>query len=301
MLDFDRLRALVAVAEQGSMTGAAVVLSLSQPAVSRQIAALERQAGTRLLIRGPSGVRLTPAGELLVSHTRAMVERLQRAEGQLGLLTDEPGRGARIGSFSSANTSLIPQAMVEFMRRHPRVTPPVVAATDPETHLAVLRTGGLDLALVTEWDLAYQDLDGIELFPLVEDELLLATARDRSRASGRVRLGDVRGEVWIDGAHPDCLGPLEGLLGHRRAAPAVIQCHDWTAKQGLVASGAGVMLFPSLARRTVRPDIVLSPLDGELPRRRIFAACPDGARRVPQVAALLDAMREAAQRWAASP
>ncbi|MEU8872172.1 LysR family transcriptional regulator [Streptomyces javensis] len=300
MLDFDRLRVLIAVAEQGSMTGAAAVLCRTQPAVSRQIAALERQVGTRLLVRDPSGTRLTSAGELLVIHARGMMDRMRRAEAQLAALKGEPGRGPRIGSFGSANTTLVPHAVFEFIRRHPRSAPPVVSAADPETHVTVLRSGELDLALVTEWDLACQDLDGIELIPLVEDELLLALARDHPRARGRVRLADVRAEVWIDGAHPDCLGPLEGLLGGPRDDTDIIQCDDWTAKQGLVAYGAGVMLFPALARHTVRPDIVLTRLDGELPRRRIYLACPEGGKRVQQIAALIDVIQEAAQRWAVS-
>ncbi|GGO82394.1 LysR family transcriptional regulator [Wenjunlia tyrosinilytica] len=298
MLDFGRLRALVAVAEHGSMTSAAAALCCTQPAVSRQIAALERQAGARLVVRTPNGARLTPVGELLVSHARNMIDRLSRAERQLAMLTDAGGTGLRIGSFSSANTVLLPQAIREYLRRHPRAAKPLVPTTDPEEHLTALRDGELDLALVTEWDLHGQDLDGVELIPLTEDELLLALPETHPLANRRVRLSDLLDDTWIDGAHPDCLGPLDGLLGSFGRIPSVgIRCDDWTGKQGLVASGAGVMLFPALARLSARPDITLMHLDDEIPRRRIYLACPDGGRRVPAVASMVELLRAAGRHY----
>jgi DNA-binding transcriptional LysR family regulator len=294
MLDFGRLRALVAVAEHGSMTSAAAALCCTQPAVSRQIAALERQAGARLVVRTPNGARLTPVGELLVAHARGMMNQLSRAERQLAMLTDAGGTGLRIGSFSSANTVLLPQGIREYVRRHPRAAKPLVPSTEPEQHLQALRDGQLDIALVTEWDLHGQDLDGVELVPLAEDEMLLALPEAHPMANRRVRLADLRDDTWIDGAHPDCLGPLEGLIGPFGRAPSVgIRCDDWTGKQGLVASGAGVMLFPALARLSARPDITLLSLDDEIPRRRIYLAYPEGGNQVPAVASMVELLRAA--------
>src|SRR5215468_488601 len=83
MLDVRRLRVLREVAVQGSFSAAAEALAFTQPAVSRQIATLEAEAGMPLVDRGPRGIRLTAAGELLVEHAEVILDRLAAAEHQL--------------------------------------------------------------------------------------------------------------------------------------------------------------------------------------------------------------------------
>src|SRR6266545_611797 len=86
VLDVRRLRVLREVARRGSFSAAAEALSFTQPAISRQIAALELEAGAQLVDRGARGVRLTPAGELLVEHADVILDRLAAAETQLEAL-----------------------------------------------------------------------------------------------------------------------------------------------------------------------------------------------------------------------
>src|SRR3954453_21328485 len=93
MLDVRRLRVLREVAAHGSFSAAADVLAFTQPAVSRQIATLEAEAGTRLVERSARGVRLTQAGELLVGHADAILDRLTAAESQLEALSQLRGGG----------------------------------------------------------------------------------------------------------------------------------------------------------------------------------------------------------------
>jgi DNA-binding transcriptional LysR family regulator len=78
MLDVHKLRVLREAAAQGSFSGAAQQLFFSPSAVSQHIAALEEQTGTRLVIRGARGVRLTDAGALLVRHADAILRRCSR-------------------------------------------------------------------------------------------------------------------------------------------------------------------------------------------------------------------------------
>src|SRR3954463_10791160 len=78
MLDVKRLRVLREVAARGSFSGAAEALSYTQSAISQQIAALEREAGTMLVERSARGVRLTEAGRALVGHADAILARLDR-------------------------------------------------------------------------------------------------------------------------------------------------------------------------------------------------------------------------------
>src|SRR5215207_11167143 len=85
-LDPRRLLTFREVAHRGSFSRAADALALTQPAVSQQLAALERQLGTRLLDRGPGGVAPTEAGIVLLAHADALADRLALAGSQLGEL-----------------------------------------------------------------------------------------------------------------------------------------------------------------------------------------------------------------------
>ena len=88
MLDVRRLRVLHAVSAYGSVTAAAAALGYSAPAVSQQLAALEREVGMRLTERAGRGVELTPAAHILVGHTDALLARLDAAEADLAALRD---------------------------------------------------------------------------------------------------------------------------------------------------------------------------------------------------------------------
>ena len=94
MLDVRRLRVLREVAVHGSFSAAAEALAFTQPAVSRQIATLEAEAGTQLVERGARGIRLTPAGELLVETAETVLDKLAAAEHQLEALAGPPRRPA---------------------------------------------------------------------------------------------------------------------------------------------------------------------------------------------------------------
>ena len=82
-MDPRRVLTFRAVAHHRSFSAAARALSLSQPSVSNQVSALEREIGARLLEREPGGLRLTPEGEILLAHADAIAERFQLADAQI--------------------------------------------------------------------------------------------------------------------------------------------------------------------------------------------------------------------------
>jgi len=101
LLDSRQLRAFQELARQGSFTGAARALNLTQSAISHSIKALEGSLGTELFERLGKSVRLTRAGEALLPHADRILSRMERAQEDLALLT-RPGHGRlRIGLLSS--------------------------------------------------------------------------------------------------------------------------------------------------------------------------------------------------------
>ena len=122
MLDVKRLRVLREVAARGSFSGAAESLSYTQSAISQQIAALEREAGTILVERSARGVRLTEAGTALVRHAEAILARLDAAERELEAIAGLRGGRLRMVAFLSAAASL-------------RITSPAASATASGMHI----------------------------------------------------------------------------------------------------------------------------------------------------------------------
>src|ERR687883_1308548 len=149
MLDVKRLRVLREVAARGSFSAAAEALGYTQSAVSQQIAALEREAGSTLIERNPRGLRLTDAGEALVRHADKILARLAEAEAELEAIAGLRGGRLRVATFPTAGATLVPHAIREFNQRHPQVE---LTLTDLEPHESVplLRAGELDLILVED-------------------------------------------------------------------------------------------------------------------------------------------------------
>jgi DNA-binding transcriptional LysR family regulator len=99
MLDVRRLHMLREVAVHGSFSAAAHSLDVTQSAVSQQIAALERAAGTPLLLRTRRGVHTTEAGEALVRHAHAILAPLADAEAEVDAIASRRGGRLRKASF----------------------------------------------------------------------------------------------------------------------------------------------------------------------------------------------------------
>src|ERR687891_261092 len=111
MLDVKQLRVLKVVGECGSFSAAAETLSYTQPAVSQQIAALEKRAGATLVDRTSRGVRLTDAGRALVDHAEVVLARLAAAEAELDAIAGVRGGRVRLPAFPTAGASLLPPAV----------------------------------------------------------------------------------------------------------------------------------------------------------------------------------------------
>src|SRR6476469_4327141 len=151
MLDVRRMRVLREVAAQGSFSAAAEALSFTQSAVSQQVAALEREAGAKLVERGARGIRLTPAGEALVSHADVILARLDDAEHELAAIAGLKGGRLRVASFQSAGATLVPRALAEFHRRHQEVD--LIASTAELGEARdLLRAGEIDVAIIMDFE-----------------------------------------------------------------------------------------------------------------------------------------------------
>src|SRR4051812_36780208 len=201
MLDVRRMRVLREVARHGSFSAAAEALSFTQSAVSQQIAALEREAGTTLVERSVRGIRLTDAGRALVRHTDAILGRLAEAEAELEAIAGLRGGRLRMAAFESAGATLMPLAIREFAERHPAIELSMTMG-EPEETEPLLKSGELDLVL--GFGSRFAEAGGVERRLLIEAPMLLVPPQAPPPANKRTpRLAALAAGGWI-GGRPTC-------------------------------------------------------------------------------------------------
>ena len=201
MLDVRRLRVLREVAAHGSFSAAAEALAFTQPAVSRQIATLETEAGTRLVERSARGVRLPgrrAAGRPRRRDPRPPDRGREPARGAL------PARGRPPAHRRARDRQRDPDPArgTRVRRGAPRGRLRLDEAISSEL-IDRLAAGDLDIAIVADADRLTELPGELVLEPLMDDPLHLAVPHDHPLATAkRVRMADLEDEVSIEGRDP---------------------------------------------------------------------------------------------------
>lgn len=267
MLDPRRLLTFRAVARAGSFSAAARELALTQPAVSQQVAALERELGARLLHRGPGGLALTDAGALALEHADTLAERLSLADTQLGELGDAAAP-LRVGAFPTALATLVPAAIVGLVPRR------IEAAEGTMADLtARVADGSLHVALLfqdaSEPPREHPGLRRHDLF--VEPFMALVGAGHRLAARKTIRLRELEHEPWTA---PSMSGILVSACRAAGFEPDVrFLTADVLAIGALIAANLAVSLSPRLIAGH-REGVRSIDLREDPPRRAVYAITP---------------------------
>jgi DNA-binding transcriptional LysR family regulator len=294
MLDVKRMRVLKEVADRGSFSAAAEALSYTQSAVSQQIAALEREAGTQLVQRGSRGIKLTDAGETLVRHADAIITRLADAEAELEAIAGGSGGRLRMAAFPTVGATLMPLAIATFRKQHPGVEL-AMSQLEPVDSVPLLKAGELDIALTIEPDESVEASESIERTHLFDDTMHAVLAADHPLAAkARLRLKDLSEESWINTTDScSCSNIVVDACFRAGFDPkTAFESDDYLAVQGLVAAGVGVALIPTLGLTTVRDDVVIRDLGKEAPVRQIYAATLSAGQRSRATKAMVDVLAD---------
>lgn len=302
MLDSRRLKVLCEVARHGSFSAAAAALGYTQPAVSRQIATLESEAGTVLVRRVPNGAVLTDAGRLLVTRSEAILARLADAEAELRALAGLEGGTLRFATFASAAASVVPLAVARFRERYPEIELDIAMA-DPEVSVPRLRAGEFDLALSHDRVLdSGGGHSGLELVHLFDDPMYVAMPAGHPLVGApSLTLSQFAHEPWMLATTQTCPDARLFLRSCHAAGfePRIVfQNDDYSAILGFVAAGVGLALIPDMVSRGARDDVVIRTLHPSPPPRPILAVLPAGYRS-PAASAMLAVLDEVGEEWVA--
>src|SRR5712691_6406053 len=165
--DTTRMRLLVEIGRQGSVSAAAAAIGIGQPSASQHLRLLEAAAGQRLVERTGRGSRLTEAGQVLAARAAQALSSLGAAEEELGALAGLQTGTIHLGASTAPGVYLLPDTLGCFRRDHPGVTVEVEVAASDEI-LKRLLAGRVQLALVG----AAEADERIELEPFLEDEIV---------------------------------------------------------------------------------------------------------------------------------
>lgn len=178
-VEMRHLRLISAIAERGSMTDAARLLNLTQPALSHQLRELEAKLRSPLFVRTGRAMILTPTGEQLAQIARGVLAQVESFERQVHDGDFATARGAiRIATECYTAYHWLPSVLRAFRERWPNVDLRV-GAEFTDAPIAALRDGKLDLAIV------YNRVNDkrIRLEPLFDDELVLVVAPEHRFAT----------------------------------------------------------------------------------------------------------------------
>lgn len=283
-MDPRRLLTFRAVAHRRSFSHAARDLALSQPAVSNQVAQLERELGAPLLRRRPGGLELTAEGHIVLEHADVIAGRLELARTQIAAAAAGRRARLRIGAFPTALGSLVPRVIERLRRTLPDLRVTFDEGTSTELS-AKLNSGELDIGIVFE-EVGSTPTAADAQF-LMRERFMVALAPDHRLARRRsIRLTDLRHEDWS-------VALTDGLIVRAcRSAgfePNVVSItSDQLAISALVLRGLAVTLVPELLADPFR-DLALRPIADSDPARDVYTLLPPGGRH-PLIPDVLDAL-----------
>ena len=304
-LEMRHLLALVAVVETGTFSGAAEQLGYTQSAVSQQVATLERIVGTPLFERpgGPRPVRLTAAGETLLTHARAVLARISSAATDLRALASGEQGELRVGTLPSVGTKILPRLLGTFRAEWPGIQIGLRESRDSAELLHAVETGDID---VTFLDIGPYETGPLEVRLLLNDPMVFLAPAAAPEAGRRVvSIADIAHLPMIGTRNPGCRQIIDDAFRQAPVSPTyVFRSDDNPTIQGLIGSGMAYAVLPLLTVDEDDPHVAVIPIrPGPPPRRLGIAWHPD--RRPPltlspfvEVAA--EICRDLGEQWAAS-
>jgi DNA-binding transcriptional LysR family regulator len=239
-----QLEYFVAVADEGSFTRAAELLHVSQPGLSHQILALERELGGPLLERLPRKVRLTPAGRTVLPHARASLAHAERvssaAKRVSGLATGE----LHIGTLYSISVRVVPAALLAWRRHYPEVQAHLVEFRHTDDLVAAMEAGQADLAVGPTpegWEGPVREIGA--------EEFVIAASATSGVPTGRknISLAELSEYDWIHfTAHSGLSHFLEQACSAAGFQPRVsVRTEQGPSALSLARAGLGLALVPS--------------------------------------------------------
>lgn len=291
-IDLGTLRVVVAAADLGSISAASERLQLAVAAASSRISALEESLGFRVFERSSRGVQLTPAGQMLVQRSRALLTDADRLAQHLRGYSEGLQGHVRVLANTSALLEVLPQRLEQFMKAHPLIRIDMEERGSPEIPLALIE-GRADFGVV---DLPVPPA-GLAFTPFFTDTLVLLTPRSHRLASRRkLRLADALDEPFITLSDGTALSNrlLASAADAGQPLNVRMRMRGFDAVCRMVAAGLGVGVLPleAIAPQLAHLPLTAVPLSDPWARRTHHIATRTDAPPAPAALTLIRALTQ---------
>jgi DNA-binding transcriptional LysR family regulator len=250
-MKISQLRAVVAVAERGNFSEAALELQLTQPAVSHAIATLEDELGVPLFARGRYGAVLTPAGERVLHHARQAMQHLEMMQQEANIHKGLRGGHVRIAAFRSVATDLLPKAIAQFHDQFPDVCVTIIECFSYLEAEKCLRDGRADLGITY-----LPTSDEFKVWEIMRDEYIVLLPPTAKVSNLKITWEDIEGYSPVI---LTCLPGEQTLHDHlKQVAPFIhtnSNIQDESTIVNLVSQGLSAAILPHLAVVAIPPEV----------------------------------------------
>lgn len=248
-LNVNHVRALRAVVEQGSLSGAAKDLGYTTSAISQQISSLERDLGIKLFERGPRSVKVTAAGERMYKLSAELLENIAGiADVMRGYARAERGT-LKLTASGSGAAQLLPRAVAGIGAVHPEANIALVAPGAQDDVVESVRSGIADIGVVYHYSkLPELQFDRLVRTTLLHEEMVII-GREQGPSGEYESIREFAEEAWLCGSRGSTQDQVLNMVAdHTGFAPQIHhRSDDLDVIRGLVNQGLGIALVPVLS------------------------------------------------------
>lgn len=250
MMNLYQLQSFVTVISEGSMTGAADKLYLTQPAISQQIRNLEEDLGTELLVRGVRQIRPTLQGEVLYDYAKKILQMSAAAEVAVRAMGAKLQGSIKVGTLNSVGVQLMSPIVGRLLKHNPKLNL-VIEYDKGEDLIREFKKGALDVVILPDVGIEFgMDLGEAERKFLFREEMwLVGTGKDTDMPK-QMTLADIKNNPLISfrGEYPHFQALLDKALKASGVdvVPTFESGNVGTLKR-VVESGLGWGFLPSLS------------------------------------------------------
>lgn len=250
MMNLYQLQSFVTVISEGSMTGAAEKLFLTQPAISQQIRNLEEDLGVDLLVRGVRQIKPTLQGEVLFDYAKRILQLSQQAEVAVKAMGAELKGQVRIGTLDSIGVQLMSPIVSRLLKYNPELNIKVDYSRG-EDLIQKFKSGDLDVLVLPEVESQYHtQLGDVEKKFLFKEEMWLVGTGKDIEIPRQIKLHEYMRYpvILFTGEYPDFNKKLNTALNENKVelAPTFESTNVGTLKR-VIESGLGWGFLPSLS------------------------------------------------------
>ena len=248
MMNLYQLHSFVTVISEGSMTGAADKLYLTQPAISQQIRNLEEELGVELLVRGVRQIKPTLQGEILYDYAKKILQLTQQAETSIKSMGAQLEGDLRVGTLNSLGVSFMSPIISRLLKHNPKLSVTIDYDLGDKLIEGFLE-GNLEIVILPETKVQFgkelKDTD--QRFLMSEHMWLVGSGKDTDMPK-QIQLGDLGKYPWISltKEFPNFADSLHASLEKSKStATATFQSPNVGTLKRVIESGLGWGFLPS--------------------------------------------------------